>query len=129
MSAEQAQEKFTEKRKHPRIATSNLVEYILYDEEQRKIDEGKGRTIDLSQSGALLETRKPLEGSFIILITLDLEGNKVHVRGRVANTRESEKKNFFLTGVEFTGSKQEQLNAVIAFVKAYSRRKQFEKNS
>ncbi len=82
--------------------------------------------MNLSQSGALLETKKPLKGSFILLMTIDLEGKKVQVRGRVANTRKSDKSECYLTGVEFIGSKDEQRNAIVAFVKAYHRRKHAE---
>jgi|SRR6056297_2583360 len=114
---------FTEKRKHSRINTSNIVEYALFNEQRKKIDQGIGRTLNLSQSGALLETEKPLEGSFILLMTLDLEGKKVQVKGRVVNPRKSDKPGYYLTGVEFTGSKDEQINAIVAFVKAYHRRK------
>ena len=52
-----------EKRKHPRIETINVVSYVLYDEKGTKIDMGKGRTANLSQSGVLLQTDKPLEVS------------------------------------------------------------------
>lgn len=113
----------TEKRKHPRIDASNDVDYILLNEQRERADEGKGRTINLSQSGALLETQKPLNGPFIILMTMDLDGNQVQVKGRVANTRQSEKPGLYLTGIRFTGSKKEHLNAIVAFVRTYNRRK------
>ena len=112
-----------EKRRHPRIDTANLVGYILYDDHRQKIDQGKGRTLNLSQSGVLLETRKPLQGAFVVLVTMDLDGKKIKVKGRVANTRISPETNCYLTGVEFIGPRTEQLDAIVAFVKAYHRRK------
>ena len=123
MGTQQNQSEFIEKRRHPRIKTQNLIGYVLFDDNQHKIDKGKGRALNLSQSGALLETQKQLKGSFILLITIDLDGKKVQVKGRVANVRESDRKGFYLTGVEFIGSKDEQLNAIISFVKAYHRQK------
>jgi hypothetical protein len=114
---------YAEKRRHPRIDTANLVGYILYDERRQKIDQGKGRTLNLSQSGVLLETKKPLAGAFVLLVTMDLDGKKVKVKGRVVNTRVSPATNCYLTGVEFIGPRTEQLDAIIAFVKAYHRRK------
>ncbi len=112
-----------EKRKHPRVETFNEVDYILLDENKRKVGEGKGRTVNLSQSGALLETDSPLNGTFIVLITLDLAGNKVHVKGRVAHSRESENPGCYLSGVRFAGSRQENIQAIVAFVKTYYRKK------
>ncbi len=123
MSRTESQSGFKEKRKHPRINTLNTIGYILFNEERKKIDQGKGRTLNLSQSGALLETQKPLYGSFIILMTIDLDGKKIKVKGRVVNTRKSDNMNLYLTGIEFIGSKDEQLQAIIAFIKAYHHRK------
>ncbi len=123
MNDRQDSKKHAEKRKHPRIETYNEVDYILLDENKRKVREGKGRTVNLSQSGALLETGSPLDGMFIVLITFDLEGNKVRVKGRVAHSRESENPGFYLSGVRFAGSKQENIQAIVTFVKAYYRRK------
>lgn len=121
MSRPQEKETSTpvERRKHPRISTSNEVDYVLLDQNRQRVEEGKGRTVNLSQSGALLETASPLKGSFIVLMTLSLDGEQVRVRGRVAYTREADQPGLHLTGVRFTGSKKEHVNAIVAFVKAY----------
>ncbi len=123
MASRQNTSDINEKRKHARIDTSNIVNFFLFDANGKKTGQGKGRTLNLSQQGTLLETKKPLQGSFIILVTIDLEGKKIQVKGRVANTRKSDRAGFFLTGVEFIGPKDEQLNAIIAFVKTYHHKK------
>lgn len=120
---EQNNSGFTERRRHPRINASNVVQYALFDEHKQKIDQGKGRTVDLSQKGTLLETEKPLHGSFIVLMTIDLDGEKVQVKGTVANTRKSDQTGLYLTGVEFIGSQDRQLKAIIALVKTYHHKK------
>jgi hypothetical protein len=119
---------YTEKRKYPRIETSNDIFFILLDNNGEEIEKGQGRTRDLSQSGVLLETQKPLKGSFIILMTLDLEGNEVQVKGIVAHTRESERPGYYLTGIRFEGSRKDHINAIVAFVKNYYRKKHKEQN-
>lgn len=88
-----------------------------------KVDQGSGRTINLSQTGILLETRKILDGSYILLITIDLAGKKVKAKGKVVTSRYNESTECYLTGIEFIGPKDEQLEAIVAFVKAYQRRK------
>lgn len=123
MENQQYPSPFDEKRKHRRISTSNEVDYILLDERGKKVRRGKGRTLNLSQSGALLETKEPLNGSFIILVTFDIEGNHVQIKGNVAHTRKSDKPEFFLTGLRFVGSTRDQVKAIVAFVKAYYRSK------
>ncbi|MFO7931003.1 MAG: PilZ domain-containing protein [Thermodesulfobacteriota bacterium] len=129
MSTQEKTPSVNEKRKHPRIETENEVDYILLDTNRERVGYGKARALNLSQSGVLLETETPLEGSFVILMTLDLDGNQVQVKGRIANTRESDKPGCYLTGIRFTGSKKEHKNAIIAFVKKYTHRKHSGRNS
>ena len=50
-------------------------------------------------------------------------GKKVKVKGRVVTSRYVEDSSCYLTGIEFIGPKDEQLEAIIAFVKAYQHRK------
>ncbi|MBS3756678.1 MAG: PilZ domain-containing protein [Desulfobacterales bacterium] len=109
----------TERRKHPRIEAGNDISYVLFNAEREVIDQGKGKTLDLSQSGTLVETEKPLNGSFVILITLDLDGKKVKVQGQVANTRESDKPGCYRTGIEFDGSRDEQIQAILGEARKY----------
>lgn len=129
MSTQEKNPSVNEKRKHPRIETENEVDYILLDTNRERVGYGKARALNLSQSGVLLETETPLEGSFVILMTLDLDGNEVQVKGRIANTRESDKPGRYLTGIRFTGSKKEHKNAIVAFVKKYIRLKYSARNS
>jgi c-di-GMP-binding flagellar brake protein YcgR len=112
-----------EKRRTPRIDAMNMVEYALYDEKKNKIGHGKACTVNLSQTGTLVQTKDRIDGAFIILMTIDLNGNKIKVSGKVVTSRICRKTGGYLTGVEFIGPKDKQLKAVIAFVKAYQRKK------
>jgi hypothetical protein len=112
-----------EKRRCPRIATENRVVYILFNEGREKIDRGVGRTLNLSQTGVLLETEKRLAGTFVMLLTIDLEGKKIKVQGKVVTSRYCNDSGCFFTGVEFIGPKDEQLEAIKAFVKIYTHHK------
>lgn len=112
-----------ERRKYPRISFENRVAYTLYNNARKKVDHGFGRTHNLSQSGVLLETEKKLEGAFIILMTIDLEGKKIQIKGKVVTSRCFDDSGCFLTGVEFLGTKEEQIEAIKAFVKTHLHRK------
>lgn len=112
-----------EKRRTPRIDAMNMVEYALYDEKKNKIGHGKACTVNLSQTGTLVQTKDKIDGAFIILMTIDLNGNKIKVSGKVVTSRICRETGSYLTGVEFIGPKDKQLKAVIAFVKAYQRKK------
>jgi hypothetical protein len=113
----------TEKRRHPRIATKNILLYSLYDSKKNKVGHGKGRTINISQSGTLIQTEKMLKGDFVVLMTLDLDGNKIKVNGEIITSRICETTGSYLTGIEFIGPKDQQIAAIVAFVKIYQRQK------
>jgi hypothetical protein len=120
----------SEKRNHPRIETENIVSYFVYNEKGKKVDEGKGFTKNLSLSGVLLQTDKPLEGVYVILMSIDLLGNKVKVKGAIAHTRKNSNSNRYLSGIKFLGSQDQHRDAIIAFVKIYQyRRHRAEKKS
>jgi hypothetical protein len=112
-----------ERRRWPRISTENRVVYVLFSSGREQVDRGIGRTRNLSQTGVLLETEKILKGAFVVLVTMDLEGKKVKVKGTVVASRYCNDSGYFLTGVEFIGPKDEQLEAIKAFVKIHVHRK------
>lgn len=112
-----------EKRRHPRIPLENRVTYILFNEKRRKVRHGIGHTQNLSQTGVLLKTKRILEGAFVVLLTMDLEGKQIKIMGRVIVSRYCNDSGVFLTGVEFIGPKDEQLEAIKAFIKIHIHRK------
>ena len=112
-----------EQRRFPRIKTINDIGYILLDENMNAISAGKGQVLNLSQGGALLKTEEPISGVFVLLVTLDLEGKKIKLKAQLRHSREDASSNCFLTGIEFIGPKEEQIRAIVSFVKAYQYRK------
>jgi hypothetical protein len=123
MTQEKKTKSILEKRRHPRVETSNTVNFILFDSKKNKIAHGQGVTVNLSQSGILLKTENRLEGAFIVLMAIDLNGNNIRVNGKIKYSRICEKTNFYFTGIEFIGPKDKQLSAIIVFVKDFQRRK------
>lgn len=70
-----------EKRKHPRISSLNLS-YVCLDENKKIIKQGMGRTLNVSESGILLETHFPIDKSHIVGLTLGLEEDLIDIKGR-----------------------------------------------
>lgn len=120
MNTKQGRGSAGEKRRHPRINTSDSIEYILLDEKQNPLGRGEGRMLNLSQGGVLLETQNPLNGSFVLLIISNLKEDSLQVSGRVIYTRKPDNSSFYFTGIEFIESEGEQINDLIASLKAYS---------
>ena len=117
-----------EKRKATRIETSNTVEYTIFDDERQTLDKGEGITVNLSQSGLLLKTTNALSGVFVMLMTIDLDGNSIEVEGRLVYSVQDPAGGDYLSGIEFIGPKDQQHQAIVAFVKAYQRAKHLKNN-
>ena len=107
-----------EKRKHSRSDSLNLINYIHYDENGEEGTQGMGRTLNVSQSGILLETKNPVDIEHIISMTIGLYDNVVDIRGRVLYTKENAEGKFE-SGIEFFEMNQEALNALVQYIAAF----------
>lgn len=83
-------------------------------------NEGKGKTLNISKGGALLETPFPIEKDQKLAMTIILDGEFAYISGRVAHSKCREKE-CYRTGVEFFAideAGQQILNRYIeAFIK------------
>ena len=77
------------KRKHERIQSLNLS-YICLDEDNNIIKQGMGRTLNISESGILLETHFPIEPNHTIQLTISLEENLLDLKGKPVHVRSIE---------------------------------------
>lgn len=111
-----------ERRRHPRIETSNVVNYVCVDDDGNEIAEGFGTTRDLSLGGIKLETRQPVESPYILLLDIDLQEQMLEIRGKVAYSTEV-KPGVFHTGIQFVDTEDKQRDIVKSFVKSHSRTK------
>jgi hypothetical protein len=88
-----------EKRKNPRVDALNLS-YICLDEDQQVIKQGMGRTLNVSESGILLETYFPIEAAHTVVLSIGFKDCLVDVKGRAAHIR-STGPDVYEIGVEF----------------------------
>ncbi len=106
------------KRKNPRVKTSNGVSYVCIDENGNEIEQGMGKTIDISLGGILLETSVRIESKYILLATIDLKGNLIEIRGKVAYSRRIEPREF-LNGIQFLETPERQIKIIAEFIKVH----------
>ncbi|MGM0663637.1 MAG: PilZ domain-containing protein [Thermodesulfobacteriota bacterium] len=111
-----------ERRKQPRIETSNTVSFICLDEDGNEVREGLGTALNLSLGGIKLATREPVETPYVILLVIDLEEEVLEVKGRVAYSRRGDG-GTFLTGIQFVDTEEKHHKAIRNFVKTYLRTK------
>ncbi len=86
-------------RKHERVASLNLLHFTGYRNDVI-IKQGMGRTLDVSESGILLETHFLMELQDQLSLTIGLEDDLVEMKGRVVYCNEEEGGKFKV-GIEF----------------------------
>lgn len=91
-----------EHRKNIRVDTANLLAYTCRNDENELMGQGMGRTLNVSESGILLETHAPMETRNTISLSIGFKGRLVDISGKILWCRPDEK-GMFLSGIEFTG--------------------------
>jgi c-di-GMP-binding flagellar brake protein YcgR len=74
------------KRKHERIRSLNLS-YLCLDEDNNIVKQGMGRTLNISETGILLETHFPIESKHTIQLTISLEEDLLDITGKAVHVR------------------------------------------
>ena len=87
------------KRKHERIRSLNLS-YLCLDEDNNIVKQGMGRTLNISESGILLETHFPIEPDHLIQLTISLEEDLLDLKGKPVHVRSSEE-GVYEIGIQF----------------------------
>lgn len=111
----------TDRRKYPRINISRDVGYVSLDDKHQKTEEGKGKVLhilNMSRGGILMETPKVINSKNILIVTLDLEDNKIKIAGEVIHSRKVAPSGA-LTGIRFVQPHNKQSELIARFIKAY----------
>lgn len=111
-----------EKRRHKRFNSLNLS-YVCVDESGRIVYEGMGRTLNVSESGILLETYFPTELGQILSLTIAFEENLLNIRGKVVHCRERQHGKYE-TGVQFSETEQDVNDVLKQYIIAFERQQQ-----
>jgi hypothetical protein len=106
-----------EKRKHTRFDSLNLS-YVCLDENNQIIKQGMGRTLNVSESGILLETHFPIDKKHSVTLTLGLGEDLVDIKGRPVHTR-TNKGGKYEVGIEFTEPDQKACQSLKEFIDAF----------
>jgi hypothetical protein len=104
------------KRKHERIKSLNLS-YICLDEDENIIKQGMGRTLNISESGILLETHFPIEPDHLIQLTISLEEDLLDLKGKPVHVRSSEQ-GVYEIGIQFIDLDQNATKLLKKFIRS-----------
>ncbi len=88
------------KRSSQRFDSLNLISYECMDENNSIIQQGIGRTINLSESGILLETQASIELDTIISMFAGLKDDMIKLKGKVVHCKDADGAKFEI-GVQF----------------------------
>lgn len=108
-----------EKRRHPRFSSLNTVAYFCLDEGAEVISQGMGRTLNLSRSGILLHTFRPIDACHQIRIHVGLKEDLLEMLGRVVHCRKDSEEGFCY-GIEFVELEAQGTALLETFVKAFN---------
>jgi len=89
-----------EKRKHSRIDSVNLLNYVHYDESGEETDQGMGRTLNISESGILLETHNRIDIMHVVSLTIGFKEDVIEIKGKTIYAKDSAT-GMFESGIEF----------------------------
>jgi predicted Zn finger-like uncharacterized protein len=112
----------TNRRKHKRINTENLISYVLVDEHGNKISQGLSNTKDISMGGILLETSCPIESGLVLLTSVDLDNNFIEIKGELVYSRRVAK-GVYHSGIKFVDTNEQIKNFAVKLIKDYNQRK------
>ena len=106
-----------DQRKHQRIPSLNLS-YVCLDENDNIVKQGMGRTLNISESGILLETQFPIESEYLVLMTIALHEDLLEIKGKPIHTRSNEAGNIEI-GIEFLEPDQDSIRLLENFISKY----------
>lgn len=107
-----------DKRRHIRIESTNLLNFVCMGEDGEPYHQGMGRTLNVSENGILLETYKPLDSQTPILITLSIEDELVDIEGEVVFLKKSAK-DIYVAGVQFSQINDKERMILLKFIEVF----------
>ena len=109
--------KETERRKYPRVDTSNLIAYCCLGENDNVLDHCLGRMIDVSPSGVKIETFQEIDSERISLIAVGPDGTEIDIKCRIVHSRKTEEGRY-VTGICFAGTELENTRFTLKLISA-----------
>jgi len=110
-----------EKRRHYRVDSQNLLNYACYDENGHVVKQGMGRTLNVSETGILLETHIPIDSQYVVGLTIGFEENLINIKGKVVYTKAG-KDGKFESGIQFMESDSDTNALLKKFITAFRAR-------
>jgi hypothetical protein len=109
-----------EKRKHSRVDSIYLLNYVNLDEDDKEMMQGMGRTINVSESGIMLETHVAFKENDTVDVVVGIKEDMVTIRGKVVFTRTADTGRY-QSGIEFLAIEDDSLATLRRYIDAFNR--------
>ena len=111
-----------ERRKHKRIEIRNLISHDSITRKGQVISSNMGRALNVSRSGILLETARPIDEELVSIFAVDLENRLIELKGRLVHCRKTQS-GLYHAGIDFTGSEDEKARFAVKLINLFYHRK------
>ena len=108
-----------EKRKHSRVDSIYLLNYVNLDENDKEMMQGMGRTINVSESGLMLETHVAFSENDTVDVVVGLKEDMVTIRGKVVFSRTTDT-GLFQSGIQFLAIEDASLATLRRYIDAFN---------
>ena len=107
-----------EKRKYERSNLFNLVSFTCLDEKGDTVQQGMGRTLNITEAGILLETNVDIELEQICFITIGFDDDTLDLRGKVTYCNNGKEKKFNM-GIQFLETDRADILILRQYIKLF----------
>ena len=108
-----------EKREYSRVDSIYLLNYVNLDENDKEMMQGMGRTMNVSESGIMLETHVAFKENDTVDVVVGLKEDMVPIRGKVIFTRTTETSRF-QSGIQFLDIEDAPLATLRRYIDAFN---------
>ncbi|WP_372679568.1 PilZ domain-containing protein [Desulfosarcina sp.] len=108
-----------EKRKHSRVDSIYLLNYVNLDENEKEMMQGMGRTINVSESGIMLETHVAFSENDTVDVVVGLKEDMVTIRGKVVFSRTTDT-GLHQSGIQFLTIADASLATLRRYIDAFN---------
>jgi c-di-GMP-binding flagellar brake protein YcgR len=108
-----------EKRKHSRVDSIYLLNYVNLDENEKEMMQGMGRTINVSESGIMLETHVAFNENDTVDVVVGLKEDMVTIRGKVVFSRTTDT-GLHQSGIQFLTIEDASLETLRRYIDAFN---------
>ncbi len=105
-------------RQYKRFDSNNLLSYVCLDMNDKVVQQGMGKTLDVSEGGLLLETHVEIESEYDILLSIGFEDNMADIKGNIIYSRQRDDK-MIESGIKFLNVTAEGLVVLKEFIKKF----------